>query len=290
MVCRDLVGLSLSEIPRSYFEYASDKVSKSQIVAFSDASEKAYCVIVYLQYRDLSGKIQCLFIFSKTRVAPLKTLTLPRLELKAASLLVEIVSKVAAILSIDLDNIYAFTDSSVVLYLLSQPASTFKVFVSNRIEKIVKVIQFSRWHYANSAHNPADYDTRGLSAETFIKNKSCWFYGPEFLYQDNAFTFFTIPNLDVQNFLERRKIKAFVFNVVNTPSLLIDKISSYPRLINITAYVLRFIKCWSTKKVSRHTSLSFEETEHAYRTMIKITQFVTYSLEIKALRDDVRYR
>jgi hypothetical protein len=113
----DLKKLNSLQIPR----FAFTEVDYN-LIAFCDASEKAYCVAIYVRSRAISGEINCRLLCSKTKVAPLKQLTIPRLELEAAKLLVTLLSTLAQILGLGQENCYAFSDSTVVLCWLSTPA------------------------------------------------------------------------------------------------------------------------------------------------------------------------
>lgn len=231
----DLYNLNRFEISRSF-----NTASAWELVVFCDASEKAYCAAVYLRGVGSNKKIMCRLVCSKTRIAPLKALTIPKLELCAAVMGAILINRVANIVNISLKNVFAFTDSTVVLCWLSRPANLSKTFVSNRVQKIVEILPFSQWNYVNTHHNPSDLATRGMDTIEFIKNKS-WIDGPAFLRENNFKSFFPIPNFQVHDVLEKRKCTLSTFNVVNYSLLFINNFSSYTKMINVMAYVLRFV-------------------------------------------------
>ena len=86
-----------------------------QLHAFSDSSEKAYGVAVYLRSTDAQGNVLINLVGSKSRVAPVKTQTLPRLELCAANLMVQFVHKITKDLNLKIDSTNYWTDSEIVL-------------------------------------------------------------------------------------------------------------------------------------------------------------------------------
>ena len=106
----------------------------------------------------------------KSRVAPLKQITIPRLELSAALVAV----KVSTMLNVELSykNIVDifWTDSTVVLGYISNDSKRFQVFVANRVQQIRNVTSLEQWNYVESEDNPADDASRGLTAEQLVGN------------------------------------------------------------------------------------------------------------------------
>jgi hypothetical protein len=208
---------------------------ESEVVSFCDASSKLYAAVVYLRSEDNFGNIVCRLMCSKTRVAPLKEQTIPRLELQGAVLASELTSRVIKNLNISVNNTYIFSDSTIVLCWLSKVPTKWNTFVANRVKKVNNLITFDRWFYVNTVENPADDATRGFTVEQF-KNQSRWFDGPQFLLQPNFESSFKIPNLDTETALERRKQK-IVLNIVAEKVDFIKRFSSY-LLQTVTSYRL----------------------------------------------------
>ena len=105
-----------------------------QVHGFSDASEQAYCGAVYLRIHD-GDQISSRLLVAKARVAPLKTTTIPKLELCAAVLLVDLLKKVMPKIPSN-HQLFLWTDSSIVLGWLQKSPQSLKIFVSNRISKL----------------------------------------------------------------------------------------------------------------------------------------------------------
>lgn len=120
---------------------------------------------------------QVSFVCAKTKVAPIKKLSIPRLELQAAHLLARLLIKVESVLSNVTVRKIAFSDSTTVLNWITKPSETWKQFVANRVRDIQQTIPAVNWHYINTRENPVDLATRGLSASTF-QNKPIWLNGP----------------------------------------------------------------------------------------------------------------
>lgn len=276
----DLKRLTTVKIPRQISDGKLDS-----IFAFCDASEKAYSAVLYARC-FVGGEFHCRFICSKTRVSPLKVLTVPKLELQAAKLLSELVKRVVTSLEIDVSKVYAFSDSTVVLCWLSKDAENWKTFVRNRVGKITSVIPFQNWCYVKTSENPADLATRGLAPEDLCQ-KSIWYSGPEFIKFQNADSFYPVPDLGTQECLERRRstvVEKFSFACVRNFDLL-EKFSSYTRLIRVMAYVLRFAKCCKIKAKEKVVGLSKAECDVARKTVVRLSQNQSFAAEISLLEN-----
>nr|XP_026498604.1 uncharacterized protein LOC113402535 [Vanessa tameamea]XP_026498685.1 uncharacterized protein LOC113402600 [Vanessa tameamea]XP_026500528.1 uncharacterized protein LOC113404014 [Vanessa tameamea] len=135
---------------------------KLELHGFSDASKTAYSAVIYLRTIDLEGKIHVTLIVAKTRVAPVKQISIPRLELCGAVLLSQLLIETANILSIPKDQIKAWTDSTVVLAWINDHPSRWKTFVANRTSEILTNMKASQWFHVSTKDNPADCASRGI--------------------------------------------------------------------------------------------------------------------------------
>jgi len=135
----------------------------------ADDSSKWYGTVSYLRIIDEKHKIYCSFLYTKVRLAPLKTVSIPRLELMAATLAAQIDSFLCSELEFLQQQTSTFwTDSMSVLLMLNNTNTRFPVFVANRFTKI-EVSSPSQWRYVNSELNAADHVSRGLSASDFVQ-------------------------------------------------------------------------------------------------------------------------
>ncbi|XP_075990113.1 uncharacterized protein LOC142985752 [Anticarsia gemmatalis] len=143
-----------------------------ELLAFSDASEKAYSSVIYTRTINQHGQPVVSLLVAKTRVAPLaQKLSLPRLELSGALLLTQLVNKVTESLSGYNITVWAWCDSKVVLAWLQGKASKYEKYVENRVVKITQVIPASNWLYIESKRNPADCATRGLYPKQLVNTE-----------------------------------------------------------------------------------------------------------------------
>ncbi|XP_022906777.2 uncharacterized protein [Onthophagus taurus] len=139
---------------------------------FSDASSVGYCAVAYLRYILPNNNISVSLICAKSRVAPLKTISLPRLELCGAVLLANMVKFILSNISgIVQPEIFAWSDSMVVLHWLDSSPHRWKTFVANRTSHIQDILPGNRWRYVQSKDNPADPGSRGLLPSEMIRCK-----------------------------------------------------------------------------------------------------------------------
>ncbi|GFV87227.1 integrase catalytic domain-containing protein [Trichonephila clavipes] len=172
-------SLTEIKIPRFYLGNIDKKISKCEIHCFSDASKSAYGTILYLRFVTCNNEIETSFICSKGRVAPLKSLTLPRLELTAALLSARLAKQVSSCLKFDA-KIYYWTDSLISYYWIRGDSSAFKPYIKNRVQEIQLLSDPMQWGHCPGKDNPADLLSRGTSAVKLAQNE-LWWHGPPWL-------------------------------------------------------------------------------------------------------------
>lgn len=133
---------------------------------------------MYLRSLYDNGDVAIDLVTSKGRVAPLQTLTIPRLELKGAVVLSHLLKQVALDLHVHPSNLYVWTDSMIVLGWLLHSPSKLAVFVGNRVAKITALVPEAKWRHVPGKDNPADCLSRGLRPTDMCKF-SLWWNGPE---------------------------------------------------------------------------------------------------------------
>ena len=139
---------------------------------------------MYLRVTSLEEDVRVTLVMAKTKVAPIKRLTTPCLELCGALILVRMLSHVAKILEITSGQTHAWTDSTVVLGWLPGNPNRFKTFVGNRVLEIIDLIPPGRWGYVSGTDNPADPASCGLYPGELVGN-NLWRQGPSWLRQTN---------------------------------------------------------------------------------------------------------
>ena len=169
--------LSDYQISRSVAMNVSENV-KYRLMCFSDASARAYAAAVYLFQRNGNSESRSDLLFSKSRLAPLKEMTIPRLELMAVLIGIRCVKFVEKQLKISIEYTDLWTDSQCVLKWL-QSEKDLSVFVRNRVKEI-KSHSDVKFHHISSKDNPADIATRGADIQSLYCNQ-LWWHGPKWL-------------------------------------------------------------------------------------------------------------
>ena len=168
--------------------------SDLQLHVLCDASTIAYAAVVFIS-KETDNFIETKMLTAKTRVAPIKPVFVPRLELCAALLgakLVEAVTNAISDERFPTPKVFAWSDSTVTIAWLQDYSRKWKTFVDNRVSKIQETIQASSCKYVPTEDNPADCSSGGLSAADLLDHKF-WWNGPEWLRQpENAW-----PSLDI---------------------------------------------------------------------------------------------
>ena len=118
------------------------------------------------------------FVIGKARVAPMKLLTVPKLELQAALPAARLCGDIHQALTRPTDNTFLWSDSTTVLQWLQSTAKQ-PIFIANTVCEILELTTIDKWNYVSSSDNPADAGSRGLSAEAL--KSSSWYLGPALL-------------------------------------------------------------------------------------------------------------
>ncbi|GFX65790.1 uncharacterized protein TNCV_2043241 [Trichonephila clavipes] len=176
-----LENINNIEIPRRILVSFPEVI---EIHGFADTSERCYGAAVYCKSKNLKSENLVRLITSKSRVAPIKSLTIPRLELCAAVLLAKLVKRVVAALQLETAEVYLWSDSMIVLAWLRKEPMDLKTFVQNRVAKIQELYPNQLWRHVPSDQNPADLFSRGVDPEKLLQ-QNLWFNGPTFLSGDD---------------------------------------------------------------------------------------------------------
>ncbi|XP_073492566.1 uncharacterized protein [Aquarana catesbeiana] len=176
-----LKTLSNLHIHRPYTHFPPTRIQSTKLCVFCDASVKAIGAVTYLKSIDIEGQVQIGFVMGKAKLAPCPETTIPRLELCAAVLAVELAELITSEMDLELEDTEFYTDSKVVLGYIYNESRRFYVYVHNRVLRIRKSTQPTQWHYVSTDHNPADHATRSVPASRL--KDTTWLTGPPFLYK-----------------------------------------------------------------------------------------------------------
>jgi len=289
------------EVPRCFKPSNFDDVITRELHNFSDASQAGYGAVCYMRTIDACGRINVSFVIGKSRVAPLKHLTIPRLELSAAVLAVKLNSMVTQELDDKIEEPFFWTDSSCVLGYINNTSKRYKTFVANRISTIHEHSTPSQWNFISTELNPADCASRGQSSKQLLESKE-WINGPSFLLQSrNTWpqqpefnTATAIEETDPDPELKQESCSMYTLSTNNekNPLLLtITKYSSWTKLRRVIALVLRYIHNLNeaVKKTIKYnvnstmTPIDVTEMKAAEIAILQTVQRNSFHDEINAL-------
>ncbi|GFY02351.1 DUF5641 domain-containing protein [Trichonephila clavipes] len=251
--CSEASFLCELQIPRYALQCDSVNCPECEIHTFSDASIKAYGAVSYVRLRTFD-KISVHLLASKSRVAPLKVLTLPRLELMGA---------------------------------LLAASNRWKVFVANRVKEIRSLTDKDSWRHCPGKDNPSDLLTRGISADSLI-NCEKWWKGPSFLQEGN-----TVPvsnnvllsdesaYLEELKPTERKTLTVILDN--NLLNHILSVSNNFQKNLCIFSYIYRFINNCKRPSNKQIGPLRMCEIQRAEITLVKLVQQMEFNLEIKDL-------
>ncbi|XP_044591450.1 uncharacterized protein LOC123269679 [Cotesia glomerata] len=258
-----------------------------ELHGFSDASQNAMAAAVYLRVTDADGNTKVSLLCSKTQVAPLKTMTIPRLELSAAWLLTQLILHVKEVQSLENVRINLWTDSAVTLAWIKSPAIRWKTFIRNRVGKIQETLRDVSWKFIPGKQNPADCASRGIPTLK-LKQHALWWHGPTWLHEpESSWPTVESPTDNATHREERQSLTLVTWKAENC--LLQQLLSHYTQLFPL----LRKLSIWHRaidrfKRVPQ-SSLAYPLTpsdlERAKLTLIKFTQGQYFAREIHTLQD-----
>lgn len=296
---KDLHNLNMLKIPR-WICYTSE--CTLELHGFCDASSLAYGAAVYARVTDPSGRVCVNLLSTKSKVAPIKTLTIPRLELNGAKMLTELMETVREALNVPQENCTFWCDSTIVLRWLEKELSSLDIYNANRVSYILERCEPSQWRHVPTDFNPADLISRGKLACELIDNP-IWWHGPSWLIEHQEKWPQLKPTLsaiELENARKGEKSEKIVLTTTNAAAIIennrgdvVDRFSSLHKVKTTVAIVFRFINNFTHRYRPKicpnqgHGRITTEERSEALNFLIKKEQHLFCSQEIEACRTNV---
>ncbi|XP_065094846.1 uncharacterized protein LOC135715533 [Ochlerotatus camptorhynchus] len=272
------------QIPRCYnSKYPAEEADDIQLHTMVDASENGMAAVCYLRFVK-TGTIICSIVAAKTRVAPLKFTSIPRMELAAAVLGARLARAVEGSLSIQICRKVYWSDSRDVLCWINSDHRRYSQYVGHRISDIVEISEAREWRWVPSKLNCADDATKWSSLPDMSSDHR-WFKGADFLWHAEEDW---PPSPTLSGSTENELRPSFLaHHVPSEPVINVSNYSSWKRLVKVAALVHRFMNnCHlkHTRRPIRTGPLTANDLLIAECSLIRLAQRETYPDEVAALQ------
>ncbi|XP_018365360.1 PREDICTED: uncharacterized protein LOC108762729 [Trachymyrmex cornetzi] len=265
---------------------------KIDLFGFGDVSQSAFGACLYAVSTDQNGNINSHLLCAKSKMVPLKTLSLPRLELEAALLLVQLVRNVKLALHGRVHRISLWSDSTIVLGWIRTEPHALKTFVANRIAKIQELTQEgATWQHVPSEENPADLLSRGTTIAE-LQTNNLWWNEPAWIKEKGQCPKqIEKPDTDLP---EMKNIPVALISTRSSSAPLLLACESFNKLCRIVAYCFRFASIRKLPSIEERLSKTHkdvkppgvEEINRAERAIFKWIQKEEFPLELRSLRNN----
>ena len=263
-----------------------NNTKRVELHTFSDASTVGYGACSYLRSVCSDGVVYCNLNMGKSRVAPIKRISIPRLELVAAVLSARLSNLIKNELDLTIDEEYYWTDATVVLRYINNSSSRFEMFIANRVELLHTLTSVTQWRYVPTNENPADLSSRGIPPKMCC-SADLWFKGPPFLFFNSEHwpeqLKFLSEWLNDDQEVEGMKQCCFQkFQKEDVVSRLFAHYSDFTRLQRAVAWMIRFIvflrwKGKSCNQIPLTGPLTAAECCAAQETILRVTQVQSFA-------------
>ncbi|XP_055584824.1 uncharacterized protein LOC129737688 [Uranotaenia lowii] len=277
-----LPSLENLRIPRCYhLMNEPDPNVKVQLHTFVDASQDGMAALTFLRYES-NDAIYCSLVGSKTRVAPLKYLSIPRMELQAGVVGARLTASIKNSLTIKIQRTFLWTDSRNALSWILSDHRMYSLFVAARVSEILEITCESDWRWVPTKWNVADDGTR-WQRQSDLSPTSRWFVGPSFLRQSEST--WPIVNLKKLNTHEELKVSLHIHCEKPEAVFRAEDFSKWKRLVRVTAYVLRYLR--KLRRAGNCGVLKREELQLAEELHYRQAQVEVYEEEYRSFEAGV---
>ncbi|XP_037943341.1 uncharacterized protein LOC119676179 [Teleopsis dalmanni] len=253
-----------------------------QFHVFVDASDTAYAAVAYLRMKQ-GNNIDVAFVAAKSRCAPKKETTVPRLELQAAVLGSRLKIAVEKCLDRKVSSTTFWSDSKTVLLWIRSTKRDYKQFVANRIAELFSSTLPKQWRWVPSAVNIADEATK-IKPSQMLENDSRWIKGPAFLFANES----EWPKEPTQMYSLHSAVEECTKKcllIANNRSLIdMKRYSTFTKLVRVIAWILRFVNNLKLKQRYKGELIP-KELIAAENYICRQVQYELYKIEINALQN-----
>ncbi|XP_015121522.1 uncharacterized protein LOC107044229 [Diachasma alloeum] len=250
-------------------------LSRIEIHGFCDASIHAYGACLYIKSSNSQGDVLIKLVCSKSRVAPLSGLSILRLELCAATILKRLYLETKDQLDFSIDQVYLWSDSTIVLCWFKKAPHLLRTFELNRIADIQVLGNQVSWRHVRSEDNPANALSPGQLSSDFVKN-SLWTSGPRWLVLDQS----QWPQSIGPSVTQVPWLKKSICLLTNIScESIYARFSNFERFVRVVAYILR----WKNPQAPRNHPLSVEEIYEAEYRIFMMVQRERFPIELRKL-------
>jgi len=252
------------KFPRCIKPDGAKKGQAPELLMFGDGSKQAFCSLAYLRWEMEDGGFKCFLVSGKTRVAPLRKISVPRIELLGAVASVRLAESVQESLKIQIGRRFFFTDSSAVFGMIRGECAAYQEFVGTRTGEIKsKSDPESEWFWLPSQENLADLGTRDDVMPSSLHPYSIYLNGT--LWMREHFDVWPV-NQNPGKVPEEEIVPAAqrILTVGADPIIInLSKFNSFKKVVRITALVFKFIEMIKGKNKSINPTLRKQDFEQA---------------------------
>lgn len=261
------------KIPRCYLQsFKNYNDLDVQLHTFADASENGYAAVSYFRISDGNDVVVSL-VGSKTRVAPLRITSIPRLELMAALIAARFANSIVSSTTIQISQKIFWSDSRTVISWIRSDHRRYHQFVAFRVSEILDTTELSEWRWITGKFNVADDATKWTKNGPDLNNSSRWLNGPEFLKHPQI-RWPCEEGVEAVTECELRQHLLLVQEVIQVID--VYRFSQWRRALRAMAYVIRFINKMKKNKISSESHLEQYELKLAEAILIKQAQEEQY--------------
>lgn len=298
----DIFSLAELKIQRCYKPQGFGPIKAVELHHFSDACLSGYGQCSYLRLIDDQGSVNTTLVMGKSRVTPPKPVTVPRLELTAATMSVKVSNFLCNELKYTDITQYFYTDSKVVPGYIANESKRFHIFVANHVQKIRDYTVPTDCRYIEADHNPADYASRGLTAKD-LKECRLWWKAPEFLSSNEEMLPSTEHNELSPHDPEVKKVSVYSTSrkLLQQENVLdrLEYFSSWFKVKRAIAVILRYKRilkervkqksegntCQKPKGMKQHyTPVNVQEIQDACDHILWMVQDQSFCMEMHVLK------